>query len=75
MNHSYKSCLFVFSLYYALLAFSLPLVYAVTYHVSFMDVYTIDWLLFVLIFYPSVFLISAVRYGYHRIKFTNQYHK
>lgn len=75
MKQSYKSYVFVFSLYYVLMALSLPLVYAVTYQVPFMDAYTIEWFSVILLLCPCVFLISAVRYGYHRIKFMSQYYK
>ena len=43
MNSSYLSYVFELSLYYLLLIMSLPLVYAVTYHLSFSSMYTSEW--------------------------------
>ena len=45
MNSSYLSYVFELSLYYLLLIMSLPLVYAVTYHLSFSSMYTSEWLM------------------------------
>lgn len=54
MNSSYLSYVFELSLYYLLLIMSLPLVYAVTYHLSFSSMYTSEWLMI------SVFLSPLV---------------
>ena len=75
MNYSYKSILFIFSVYYVVVALSLPLVYAITYQLSFSTVYTLDWFFFVLMFYPLILFISGSHYCYQRIKNINQHRK
>ncbi|MEI5992818.1 hypothetical protein [Candidatus Enterococcus mansonii] len=71
MNYSYKTVVFETSLYYSLIAIMLPLVYAVTNHVSFISVLSVEWLAIVLFIYPIVLLFSGIRYGFHRIKKTS----
>lgn len=68
MKQFYRSLVFEMSLYYLLLVFSLPLVYAVTYHLPFMEVYNIEWFAVSLFCYPVVLIFSAVRYIYRRMK-------
>lgn len=72
MRYTYKSLLFEMSLYYILLVFCLPSVYAVTYHLPFMEVYTLEWLVLSFFCYPLVLLLSAIRYGYRRMKHTDK---
>ncbi len=70
MNSSYLSYVFELSLYYLLLIMSLPLVYAVTYHLSFssMYTYTSEWLMISVFLSPLVLLFAGIRYGFARLK-------
>ena len=61
MNSSYLSYVFELSLYYLLLIMSLPLVYAVTYHLSFSSMYTSEWLMISVFLSPLV--LSICRYS------------
>ncbi|EOL45473.1 hypothetical protein RV11_GL000094 [Enterococcus phoeniculicola] len=70
MKNSYRGIIFEMSLIYGLLAISLPLVYAVTYHLSFTGIYSAEWLAVSLFLYPIVLLLGAVRYGYQKVKYT-----
>lgn len=58
MNSSYLSYVFELSLYYLLLIMSLPLVYAVTYHLSFSSMYTSEWLMISVFLSPLVLLFA-----------------
>ncbi|MCA5011970.1 MULTISPECIES: hypothetical protein [unclassified Enterococcus] len=71
MKGSYKTVVFETSLYYILLAIVLPLIYAVTYHVAFLSVFTTEWLAVTLFLYPIVLVLSTIRYGYIRIRKTS----
>lgn len=64
MNSSYLSYVFELSLYYLLLIMSLPLVYAVTYHLSFSSMYTSEWLMISVFLSPLVLLFAGIRYGF-----------
>lgn len=66
--HSYKSYVVEMSLYYGLLVLVLPLIYAVTNHLSFLSVFRIEWFAISFFLYPGVLLLSAIRYGLHRSK-------
>lgn len=66
--HSYKSYVVEMSLYYGLLVLVLPLIYAVTNHLSFLVVFPMEWFAVSLFLYPIVWLLSAIRYGIHRAK-------
>lgn len=68
MKQLYKSMVFEMTLYYLLLIFCLPLVYAVTYHLSFMEVFNAEWFAVSLFCSPLIFIFAAVRYGYRRVK-------
>lgn len=68
MKALYKSVLLEMSLYYGLLALVLPLIYAVTYDVAFLSVFTAEWLAVTVFIYPVVLLLSAIRYGYCRMR-------
>ncbi|EGO9139762.1 hypothetical protein DW621_03080 [Enterococcus faecalis] len=68
MNSSYLSYVFELSLYYLLLIMSLPLVYAVTYHLSFSSMYTSEWLMISVFLSPLVLLFAGIRYGFARLK-------
>ncbi|MBO0475370.1 hypothetical protein IGL98_003281 [Enterococcus sp. DIV0840] len=71
MKRLYKSVVFEMSLYYGLLAIVLPLIYAVTYHLSFMSVFSVEWFAVTLFMYPIVLILSMIRYGYHRMRKTS----
>ena len=47
---------------------SLPLVYAVTYHLSFSSMYTSEWLIISVFLSPLVLLFAGIRYGFARLK-------
>ena len=47
---------------------SLPLVYAVTYHLSFSSMYTSEWLMISVFLSPLVLLFAGIRYGFARLK-------
>lgn len=68
MKRLYQSFVFEMSLYYLFLIFTLPFVYAITYHVSFTEVYDLEWGAVSIFCYPSVLFLSAVRYGYQQMK-------
>lgn len=68
MKHLFKTVVFEMSLYYGLLAIVLPLIYAVTYHVSFMSVFSVEWLAVTVFMYPIVLILAAIRYGYGRMR-------
>ncbi|EGO5241527.1 hypothetical protein ACT9SR_06120 [Enterococcus faecalis] len=68
MNSSYLSYVFELTLYYLLLIMSLPLVYAVTYHLSFSSMYTSEWLMISVFLSPLVLLFAGIRYGFARLK-------
>lgn len=68
MNSSYLSYVFELSLYYLLLIMSLPLVYAVTYHLSFSSMYTSERLMISVFLSPLVLLFAGIRYGFARLK-------
>ncbi|MFD1900889.1 hypothetical protein [Enterococcus termitis] len=68
MKHLYKTMMFETSLYYGLLAIVLPLIYAVTYHVTFISVFNTEWLAVTLFLYPIILLLSTIRYGYSRMR-------
>ncbi|MBO0423262.1 hypothetical protein BCR22_05035 [Enterococcus plantarum] len=70
MKRVFKTVVFEMSLYYGLLAIVLPLIYAVTYHVSFMSVFSVEWLAVTLFIYPIVLILSTIRYGYGRMRKT-----
>ncbi|MGC6770082.1 hypothetical protein [Enterococcus sp. LJL51] len=65
---SFKSIVFELSLFYLLLAVGLPLVYAVTYHLPMMGIFSLEWLFACAAVYPLVLLLSAFRYSYQRLK-------
>ncbi|MGX7150134.1 hypothetical protein [Enterococcus ureasiticus] len=71
MKRLYKSVVFEMSLYYGLLAIVLPLIYAVTYYLSFMSVFSVEWFAVTLFMYPIVLILSMIRYGYHRMRKTS----
>lgn len=73
MKRLYRSVVFEMSLYYGLLAIVLPLIYAVTYHISFMSVFNLEWLAVTLFIYPIVLVISMIRYGYYRVRKTSHF--
>ncbi|ALS02591.1 hypothetical protein ATZ33_14760 [Enterococcus silesiacus] len=73
MKRLYKTVVFEMSLYYGLLAIVLPLIYAVTYHISFMSVFNLEWLAVTLFIYPIVLVISMIRYGYYRVRKTSHF--
>ena len=68
MKHLFKTVVFEMSLYYGLLAIVLPLIYAVTYHVSFMSVFSVEWLAVAVFMYPIVLILAAIRYSYGRMR-------
>ena len=45
-----------------------PLVYAVTYHLSFSSMYTSEWLMISVFLSPLVLLFAGIRYGFARLK-------
>ncbi|WP_207696405.1 hypothetical protein DOK67_0000781 [Enterococcus sp. DIV0212c] len=71
MKRLYKSVVFEMSLYYGMLAVVLPLIYAVTYQVSFISVFNAEWLAVTVFMYPIVLVLSAIRYGYGRMRKTS----
>ncbi|MBO0440351.1 hypothetical protein [Candidatus Enterococcus ikei] len=71
MKRLYKSVVFEMSLYYGMVAVVLPLIYAVTYHVSFISVFSAEWLAVTVFMYPVVLVLSAIRYGYGRMRKTS----
>ena len=73
MKHLFKTVVFEMSLYYGVLALVLPLIYAVTYHVSFMSVFSIEWLAVTLFMYPIVLILSTIRYSYYRMRKTSHF--
>lgn len=58
----FKTFLYETSFYYLLAIFWLPLVYAVTYHLSFMEMYSLDWFRASLIFSPVILFVACIRY-------------
>ncbi|WP_348921130.1 hypothetical protein [Enterococcus rotai] len=73
MKHLFKTVVFEMSLYYGLLALVLPLIYAVTYHVAFISVFSIEWLAVTLFMYPIVLILSTIRYSYYRMRKTSHF--
>lgn len=68
MKCLYKTVVFELSLYYGLLMIVLPLIYAVTYHVSFVSVFSVEWFAVALFMYPIVLIVSMIHYSYRRMK-------
>ena len=64
----YKSIVFEMTLYYLIAVISLPLVYAVTYHLPFTGIFSIQWLGVSVVLYPAVLLLAAFKYSYQRIR-------
>ncbi|MEI5990656.1 hypothetical protein [Enterococcus crotali] len=73
MKRLYKTVVFEMSLYYGLLAILLPLIYAVTYHLSFMSVFNLEWLAVTLFIYPIVLIVAMIRYSYYRVRKTSHF--
>lgn len=71
MNRFFKTVVFEMSLYYGVLAMVLPLIYAVTYHVSFMSVFSVEWFAVTLFMYPIVLIFAMIRYGCSQMKKTS----
>lgn len=71
MKQLFKTVVFEMSLYYGLMALVLPLIYAVTYHVAFVSVFNVEWFAVTVFMYPVVLVLSAIRYGYCRIRKTS----
>ncbi|MBL1229884.1 hypothetical protein IW492_11640 [Enterococcus sp. BWB1-3] len=65
---SYQSIVFELTLYYLIAVISLPLVYAVTYHLPFTGIFSAEWLGVSIMLYPIVFLLSGLRYSLQRIR-------
>ncbi|MGK0552170.1 hypothetical protein ACSFB8_08620 [Enterococcus faecalis] len=61
MKGSYVSYVIEFALYYILIIFGLPMVYAVTYHHSLTDVFTREWLMLSLYLSPLILLLAGLR--------------
>lgn len=64
----YKSIVFEMTLYYLIAVISLPLVYAVSYHLPFTGIFSAEWLGVSLMLYPFVFLLAGLRYSFQRIR-------
>ncbi|EOI06792.1 hypothetical protein UAY_00134 [Enterococcus moraviensis ATCC BAA-383] len=73
MKRLFKSVVFEMSLYYGVLAVVLPLIYAVTYHVSYLSVFSAEWFAVTVFMYPVVLVLSAIRYGYGRMRKTSHF--
>ncbi|WP_086314546.1 hypothetical protein A5821_002126 [Enterococcus sp. 7F3_DIV0205] len=68
MKRLYKTVVFEMSVYYGVLAIVMPLIYAVTNHISFISVFSLEWLAVTLFMYPIVLILSMIRYSYYRMK-------
>ena len=68
MMQPYKSIVFEVSLYYLIVVIGLPLVYAVTYHLPFTGIFSMEWLFLSIAFYPLVLLFSGFRYSLQRLR-------
>ncbi|EOL45153.1 hypothetical protein [Enterococcus caccae] len=71
MKRLFKTVVFEMSLYYGVLAIVLPLIYAVTYHVGIVSVFNVEWFAVTVFMYPAVLVLSAIRYGYCRMRKTS----
>lgn len=65
---TFKAFVYETSFYYLLAIFWLPLVYAVTYHFSFMEMYSLEWFKVSLVLSPIILLFSGVRYLFSKRK-------
>jgi predicted membrane metal-binding protein len=68
MQRSYTSIVYEMSLYYGLLAVVLPLIYAVTNQLSFLAVFSIEWLAVSVFLYPIVLILAVIRYAIYHFK-------
>ncbi|MGX7243844.1 hypothetical protein ACWOC1_03220 [Enterococcus quebecensis] len=68
MKRLYKTVIFEMSMYYGALSIVLPLIYAVTYHVPFMSVFSVEWFAVTLFIYPIVLIVSMIRYSYQKLR-------